>query len=108
MDAGKIVYIRYAGHPLWHARLLLARVGSSNSRWIIVTPDRDSYLEDFSITNQDIEELRFPLASGAVPGAARDETYRFRQVPEGLELAELIPLPAYVLHHVPLSLRELG
>ena len=90
MEVGKYVYIKYQGHDLWHERLLLARVGSVGAKWIILTPDRDMYLEDFGAQNDDVEGLRLPLpASGRPPGVPDAETYNFRQKPDGPELAEL-------------------
>eukprot|EP00973_Karenia_brevis_P077359 10746733-Karenia_brevis.AAC.1 len=93
MEVGKVVYIRYDGYPVWHARLLLARVASSVNKFIILTPDLDIYYEDFSASNRDIESLRLCSANDVIPlGVDRAETYRFRELPAGAELTQFLSL----------------
>ncbi|CAK0798854.1 unnamed protein product [Prorocentrum cordatum] len=90
MERGTRVFVKYAGHPIWHERLLLEKVGDSATDWIIATPDSDVYMEDFSRHNEDIEGFRLSDRRGGGPhGIDPQDVYRFRQEPEGAHLQGL-------------------
>ena len=69
---GHSLWVRYRGSPLHNQRLVLA-VSSDGDRMYIVTPEFDSYVEDFSRTNPDIDSVKWSNADGSppdgVPGA---------------------------------------
>eukprot|EP00959_Pyramimonas_sp_CCMP1952_P191571 4005734-Pyramimonas_sp.AAC.2 len=58
MEVRATVFVNYDGHPLWHERLLLEKVGASGAQWVIGAPGADVYLEDCSHHNQDISGFR--------------------------------------------------
>ncbi|CAK0853323.1 unnamed protein product [Prorocentrum cordatum] len=90
MERGTKVFVKYVGHPIWHERHLLEKVGNSATDWIIATPDSDVYMEDFSRHNEDIEGFRLSDRRGGGPhGIDPQDVYRFRQEPEGTHLQGL-------------------
>lgn len=92
MEVGQPLYIQYEGHPDWHERRLLAKVGSGGTLWVILTPDGDAYAEDFAASNQEIVGVRLPSRGGRLPpGVPANDCYSFREVPTGDELKGALP-----------------
>mmetsp|Transcript_112135 Transcript_112135/g.323943 ORF Transcript_112135/g.323943 Transcript_112135/m.323943 type:complete len:376 (+) Transcript_112135:146-1273(+) len=90
LKPGGYLYIQYAEEDLWHDRLLLARVGTSTTKWVIATPDDDMYIEDFSASCEDISAVRLPAPGGGLPRDAQGAgAYRFRDRPTGRDLETL-------------------
>ena len=82
--------MNYDGFPLWHERLLLAKVESSSSSpiWVIYTPDGDMYVESFAASNADIADFRLGTPPGELPpGVPAGQAYRFAARPAGEQLA---------------------
>ena len=76
--------MQYAGDPLYHQRLCLARLGSSSDRAVVLTPDLDQYIEDYQ-RGPDIAAVLWANVDGTnpagLPRAAR--VYRFVAWPSG-------------------------
>jgi len=90
MEVNKIVYILYDGDHLWHERLLLGRVGTSAAnRWLVLTPDRDMYVEELGRNKEDIEALRLASPDGCPPGVAAADTYNFVARPDAAEMMQI-------------------
>ncbi len=75
-------FVKYRGFPTWHERWVLAII--DGRLYLIATPDFDLYPELASITNPDIEEMRFggPCGRGRMrlPHGVR-AAYQFDAVP---------------------------
>ncbi|CAK0877963.1 unnamed protein product [Prorocentrum cordatum] len=72
LQRGSRVLVRYEGYPLWHERLLVARLAPS--RWVVATPSGDIYDEDF-MESDGVQRLG-PLG-GLGAGIANVEVFRF-------------------------------
>ena len=61
------VLVQYdvGGPVLWHERLPLEHLGVDD--YVVVTPDRDIYVEELSVVNSDLRGIRVPARAGAVP-----------------------------------------
>ena len=68
-----------AGPRLWHERMLLEWIGGEE--YVVVTPDRDVYIEDISLTNSDLRTIRVRPGPGLLP--------------DGVVGAEVYPLPVW-------------
>eukprot|EP00929_Paragymnodinium_shiwhaense_P003877 TRINITY_DN104589_c0_g1_i1.p1 TRINITY_DN104589_c0_g1~~TRINITY_DN104589_c0_g1_i1.p1 ORF type:complete len:372 (-),score=46.58 TRINITY_DN104589_c0_g1_i1:20-1135(-) len=71
---GKRIFIQY-DEELWHERLLLVRVGNSNTKFVIYTPDSDMYVEDFAAANEDISDVRVVASTGERPPDVENGAY---------------------------------
>ena len=83
------VLYQVAGAPLWHQRLVLGRVASSETdvrrEFLIVSPDGDVYLETYDESNVDISAVRSSDRRWPPPvGLDRNQCYRFRMEPSQL------------------------
>ena len=66
--------------PLYHERLITA-VGA-DAFCAVLTPDGDHYIEQITLANADLLDIRALAGPGAVPvGINANRIYRFRQVP---------------------------
>ncbi|CAK0796024.1 unnamed protein product [Prorocentrum cordatum] len=72
LQRGSRVLVRYEGYPLWHERLLVARLAPS--RWVVATPSGDIYDED--LMESDGVHRVGPLG-GFGAGMANVEVFRF-------------------------------
>ena len=62
------------GPRLWHERLALEHV--RNDLYVVVTPDRDIYVEELGLMNNDLRSIRVRAAQGVVPpGVAAEQIY---------------------------------
>eukprot|EP00974_Lingulodinium_polyedra_P106078 10268196-Lingulodinium_polyedra.AAC.1 len=78
LQQGREVYVRYAGHPLYHRRHLVARVEWAT--WVVLTPDFDLYLEELSLRNEDLADVRVIPEDGRPPvGLEGVEAYNLRE-----------------------------
>ena len=60
MIAGGIALLNYGERGPWHTRALLAH--HQGTKWAILTPDHDIYVEDLSLGNPDlVDPGRFSL-----------------------------------------------
>jgi hypothetical protein len=80
------VLYQVAGVPLWHQRLVLGRVASSETdvrrEFLIVSPDGDVYLEAYDERNGDISAVRSSDRRWPPPvGLDRNQCYRFPTEP---------------------------
>ena len=84
---GSLVLVRFEGDPgFWHERLLLARVGRAEERWIVLTGDSDMYAERLSDW---VEAL--PINGGyAYPGHVEGHVVQFSHPLSRAELGERI------------------
>eukprot|EP00969_Alexandrium_andersonii_P069156 3050915-Alexandrium_andersonii.AAC.1 len=58
---------------------------------MVYTPDGDHYLEELTVASEDIAEVRAIDRSGATPlGLNPQLIYRFREVPAGPALRQLL------------------
>ena len=78
---GRLVLLEYdvAGPRVWHERMVLEWVSEEN--YVVVTPDRDIFMEQLSVLNDDLRSIRVRAGAGAVP--------------PGVNAAEIYPLPAW-------------
>ena len=67
------------GARLWHERWVLEHI--SNDEYVVATPDKDIYVEDLSLLNEDIRGIRVRSVAG--------------QVPAGVVAAQIYGLPAW-------------
>ena len=77
-------FVLYAidGPVLWHQRLLLGRVASSENEYVVATPDGDVYCEDLGNQSAEIQAARLsPQRWPPPPGVPRARVYRFRDEP---------------------------
>ena len=77
----RYVLVRYnvGGPELWHERLALEHV--AGEEYVIVTPDRDLYVEELSAANEDLIGVRARPARGVLP--------------PGIAAAAVYPLPPW-------------
>lgn len=62
------------GPRLWHERLALEHV--RDDLYVVVTPDRDIYVEELGLMNDDLRNIRVRAAQGAIPpGVAAGQIY---------------------------------
>mmetsp|Transcript_74297 Transcript_74297/g.177015 ORF Transcript_74297/g.177015 Transcript_74297/m.177015 type:complete len:387 (-) Transcript_74297:3566-4726(-) len=79
------------GPPLYHERLCTAVAPAGNGLLAVVTPDDDHYVEQYVLTNPDLFDIRFLGLPGGTPeGIQPDRIYRFRDVPRGARLHQLL------------------
>ncbi|CAK0881157.1 unnamed protein product [Prorocentrum cordatum] len=85
LQRGSRVLARYEGYPLWHERLLVARLAPS--RWVVATPSGDIYDEDLMESDG---VHRVGPRGGLGAGMANAEVLRFVNLtaPEKRELLE--------------------
>ena len=70
------VFVRYdvPGPALWHERWVLDHAAAES--YAVVTPDQDVYVEDLSVTNEDLLGIRMRGAGGGLPvGIRRAQAY---------------------------------
>ena len=89
LSPGDFVIVHYdVAEDVWHTRLLLAHV--SLDSWVILTPDGDLYIEEFSSRNADISAWRVFDPAGPVPyGVDARTIYRFRNLPDAAAMRRL-------------------
>ena len=80
---GDFGYVHYGenrrGRGLFHQRMLIGYVDGKD--WVIVTPDFDVYVEDFTINDDGAQAVRFGPPTGALPaGLVATQIYMFRPV----------------------------
>jgi hypothetical protein len=95
--SGAEVLVSYRDpNPEWHARIVLARVGSDPTRvgsdvYVILTPDSDIYAEDLGASSREIQTVRDRPADRSVPfGVAADQVYDFAALPTAADLLGLV------------------
>ncbi|CAK0822425.1 unnamed protein product, partial [Prorocentrum cordatum] len=68
---------------VWHQRLVLGQVAlSAGSLFVIATPDRHVYAEDYSAGSVDVAAVRWATAFNVLPdGIPPGDVYRFRAEP---------------------------
>ena len=64
-ENGQKVLVWHGGDDVWHARLVLGHV--VGSCYIIITPDKDVYEEDYGSKNDDIHNLRVCPSRTSLP-----------------------------------------
>ena len=75
LAAGSRVLVRYEGFAPYHERIILGHM--RGSLYFIVTPDADVYIEDYSMTNEDIDSVRV-MVNEQVPGdLLGEQVHRF-------------------------------
>jgi hypothetical protein len=64
---GRQALLQYsvAGPPLWHERLVCDHIAADD--YVIITPDKDVYVETLSILNPDLSGLSLRLVAGGLP-----------------------------------------
>lgn len=77
----RYVLLEYAvgGPRLWHERWVLEHI--INDEYVVATPDRDVFIEDLSLLNDDLRNIRVRAAPG--------------QVPAGIAAAQIYGVPAW-------------
>lgn len=95
LAVGQIALVRYAGHQMWHERLICAVV--AHPEFVVCTPTLDFFAEELALTNPDLSGLTFYLADGGRPPGvgpqhvfgfpAMDAVRLFRLLAEGELLA---------------------
>ena len=85
------MYICYDLPPpeLWHERLVLASCACGRGWHIVLTPDFDVFPEHVSLENDDISGFRVGRAFQLPAGLDDGNTYRFRNMPAGEEMAQM-------------------
>ena len=77
MQAGEIVYLRCYGDPgVIHTRLLVGQV--QGDEWMIITPDRDIYVEELARRNPDVQHMWHAPDGRLARGAPASQVYGFR------------------------------
>ena len=72
----------------WQQRLVLGRVVSSATRFVIVSPDADVYVEDYGRAAGEVLAVRWSDVRWPPPvGVNRRQTYRFARDPTAAEEA---------------------
>ena len=74
-----LVEYNVGGPRLWHERWVTEHI--EGDQYIVVTPDRDVYLEELGLLNDDIRTIRLRPAMGILPA--------------GIVAGEVYPLPAW-------------
>ena len=75
LEAGDRVFVRYEGFATHHERTILGRM--RGSLYFILSPEADVYIEDYNMTNEDIETV-WVMISGQVPvDFLEGEVHRF-------------------------------
>ena len=79
IQVGDVVCMDYGeAPPVIHARLVLAEVDAGQCEYIILTPDRDVYLEILDGSNPDLHAFHLPGPNGGFPpGVPRAHIYGF-------------------------------
>ncbi|CAK0789751.1 unnamed protein product, partial [Prorocentrum cordatum] len=74
---------RRAAIQVWHQRLVLGQVAlSAGKLFVIATPDRHVYAEDYSAGSADVAAVRWATAFNVLPdGIPPGDVYRFRAEP---------------------------
>jgi len=87
---GRHVAAYYEG-DLWHQRVLLWREKGSRSRWVILTPDNDLYVEDMKCDRRNgIARCHLLSSSSHHPRPLWGRSYRFRAQPSEAEMRALV------------------
>ena len=77
---GMSVLVFYPDDKVWHERLLIFPI--SLTSWVILTPDKDLYIEDYRLDGRgDISRLTSLGLSNEVPTIVRGALYRFDAYP---------------------------
>ena len=88
MNVGELAYVEYAGYAgVVHARLLLSHVTGGD--WVILTPDRDVYVETMQADNPDFSLFIHVADGGMPPGIPPGQVYAFGAM-TGREYAQFI------------------
>lgn len=91
LSEGTRVFVAYDVPPpvLFHERYVLAACGCGRGYHIVLTPDFDTYAEQFSPENDDIAVFRIAVG-GQLPAGCNDgNTYRFRNLPDQAMMDQL-------------------
>ncbi|CAE8609395.1 unnamed protein product, partial [Polarella glacialis] len=103
---GDFLLVRYdmPGPELWHERMVTG-VSGHPGFYAIVTPDGDTYVEEVSQANADLDGFHLLLRQGDLPlGLNEVDTYRFGGAPFGPMLAQLLRNGAFMAAgHGPLA-----
>ena len=102
--SGSYLIVKYdvPGPELWHERLVTATDPSHAGSFAVVTPGWDHHVEEISITNEDIEDIRaFDRQGGLPAGIQEQNVYRFDRAPTGAELTQLLRDGALLLGVAP-------
>ena len=88
LSCGARLLVRYNNNePLFHERVILAHIRAT--RYLILTPENDVYIEDYADTNNDIDSVRL-MHNGAVPpDIAQEPVHRFARDPTPGQLRAL-------------------
>eukprot|EP00973_Karenia_brevis_P045385 6286281-Karenia_brevis.AAC.1 len=88
----KWAWVKYAGEPLYHHRLVsgvvvpLDTTGIDSCMVVSTSPDGDTYAEDYGDGNPDIECVKFSSVFLPPPPAIpRAQVYRFRREPSQVQ-----------------------
>ncbi|CAK0878632.1 unnamed protein product, partial [Prorocentrum cordatum] len=89
-----VAWVKYGvrGAPLWHQRLILARLRCFQGECVVLTPDGDVYIEDLQpYRNPDIVAVAWETVPGRAPIEIGDEnTYNFGAFPQGRQWERLL------------------
>lgn len=86
---GTMTYVAYVGEDVFHERLVVGWVESSE--YVILTPDFDLYIEQLDAGNGELSGLRVGDTLGTVPlGLAGADIYSFQHRPAGAGLAGVL------------------
>ena len=86
---GQILLVRYQGFPVYHQRLVLGNLESSNDEFWVLTPDFDRYMEMYDRAQANITDVVWANADGTRPVGlpANTQIYRFAAWPTNEILA---------------------
>ena len=91
LPEGTRVFVAYDVPPpvLFHERYVLAACGCGRGFHIVLTPDFDTYAEQFSPENDDIAVFRIAVGGQLPAGCTEANTYRFRNLPDQVMMDQL-------------------
>ena len=76
LEPGTWAFLFYGGDDVWHTRLLIGWV--DGAEYVVCTPDFDTFIEEVSSANADLEGLRVGTATYELPvGIGADGVYTF-------------------------------
>ena len=80
---GQILLVRYQGFPVYHQRLVLGNLESSNDEFWVLMPDFDRYMEMYDRAQLTITDVVWANADGTRPVGlpANTQIYRFAAWP---------------------------
>ena len=90
---GEYLIVRYdvEGPEVWHERLCTAVSPTTPGLLAVVTPDDDHYVEECTLNNEDLADMRWIGKSGETPaGIPGNRIYRFVNVPGAVQLRQLL------------------